>query len=51
MAFKALCEKETQELMDAYSGVLELSSDVPLTKKEKRKLALQQPKTVAKKET
>ena len=48
--FKALCDRQTQELMDAHGGVLEPPSDVPLTEKEKRKLALQQAKHLAREE-
>ena len=48
--FKALCDRQTQELMDAHGGVLEPPPDVPLTEKEKRKLAIQLSKAVAKEE-
>lgn len=37
--------------MDAHSGVLEPSPNVPLTDKVKRKLALQMSKSVAKEES
>lgn len=50
VAFKAFCERQTQELMDALSEVLEPPSDVSLIEKEKRKLAQQQVETLAKEE-
>ena len=50
VAFKALCDRQTQDLMDAHGGVLEPPPDVPLTEKEKRKLALQLSKSMAKEE-
>lgn len=50
VAFKALCDRQTLDLMDAHGGVLEPPPDVPLTEKEKRKLALQLSKSLAKQE-
>ena len=50
VAFRSLCDRQTQELIDAHGGVLEPPADVPLTEKEKRKLALQQARTQAREE-
>ena len=50
LAFRAICDRQTQELKDAHGGVLEPPSDVPLTEKEKKKLKLMEEKNAAKEE-